>query len=259
MASGAGEFDFSVRGGTRYELHHTLRPPFEILQVVIFNMALVLAGWFILGPAVMEPEALASLVFLPAVLASWAFADVPTTNLYGSQPARALAALGHPERLRNLIMSRDLVLWLLVAPATAILSFALAFRDDDIVGSAAVAAVVIILPFGALGLASIMAPLLPYHAIPLRERRQLRHTWFRWGCAVCIPYFLIGPSAVIILLPATVIVEEFGRTTATWIACLLITTGWTVAVRWLSVAITLRLTHRRREWLTDYLQHPERG
>lgn len=259
MTSVVGELDFSVIGGTRYELHRTLRPPFEILQVVVFNMALVLVGWYVLGPTVMEPEALASLVFLPAVLASWAFADVPTTNLYGSQPTRALAALGHRERLRNLIMARDLVLWLLVAPATAILSFALAFREDDVFGSAAVAAVVIILPFGALGMASIMAPLLPYHAIPLRARRELRGTWFRWTCAVCIPYVLIGPAALIILLPAIAIVEEFGRSTSTWITCLLVTTGWTVVVRWLSVGVTLRITQRRGEWLREYLQHPERG
>lgn len=259
MSSATDEFDFSVRGGTTYELHSTLKPPFEIVQVVAFNMALVLAGWFLLSPDAVTSARFASLVFLPAVLASWAFSDVPTTNLYGSQPARAMAALGDADRLRNLIMARDLTLWLLVAPATALLSFALAFDDRDILGSAVVAALVVVTPFASLGIGAIMAPLLPYHPIPLSQRRRLRSTWLRWTVAVCLPYALIGPATLVVLLPSIVLVYWQGKSSAVWIACALMTLGWTLLVRRLAVDYAIRLTLKRTAFLREYLADPGRG
>lgn len=263
----ADEFDFSVRGGTRYELHQTLRPPFEILQVVLFNSALVVAGWFLLGPDSVTNSHFTSLVFLPAVIASWAFADVPSTNLYGSQPARALSAIaetardteGNTRKLRNLIMARDLTLWLLVAPATAILAIYLVGDDHDAMGTFGVAGAVLLTPFGALGLASIMAPLLPYHPVPMRRRRELRSTWVRWLVCVCLPYVLIAPASLIVLLPTILLMEWQGRTDAVWLACVAVTVGWTLLVRRLSVDLTIGLTVKRRTELRAYLADPSRG
>lgn len=259
MPSTSDEFDFTVRGGTRYEVRQALKPPFEIVQVVAFNMALVLAGWFLLSPDTVTSARFASLVFLPAVLASWAFSDVPTTNLYGSQPRRALAALGDATRLRNLIMARDLTLWLIVAPGTALLSFLLAFDDQNILESVIVAAVVVITPFASLGMGAVMAPLLPYHAIPLRRRWQARSTWVRWTAAVCLPYVLIGPATLVVLLPAILLLEWQGKSTAVYVACVLMTLGWTVLVRRISVAFAIRLTSSREESLREYLADPQRG
>jgi hypothetical protein len=240
-------------------LRQTLKPPFEIVQVVVFNMALVLAGWFLLSPDDVTNARFASLVFLPAVLASWAFSDVPTTNLYGSQPRRALAALGDTTRLRNLIMARDLTLWLLVAPGTAMLSFILAYDDQDLLGSAIVASVVVITPFASLGIGAIMAPLLPYHPIRLSQRRQLRATWARWIVAVCLPYLLIGPATVVVLLPAMLLLEWQGKSNAVWLAAVLMTLGWTMVVRRVSVDAAIRLTHNREDRLRAYLSDPTRG
>ena len=251
--------DYSVLGGLSYELRLTFRPPFEIIQVVCFNVALVLAGWFLLGPDTITSERFASLVFLPAVLASWAFSDVPATNLYGSQPERAMGAFGHPQRLRNLIMSRDLTLWILIAPAAAILSGILALDDNDIPKTIIVAAIVLILPFGFLGITSIVAPLLPYHPMSIRERRAKRDTWLRWGVAVIIPFILTAPSALILLLPAIGLAEVMGNSKSTMLLALVVTVVWTYVVRRLAVGTTLRLTARRESQLREFLSDPGRG
>ncbi len=255
-----GRFDdYSVLGGLSYELRETFRPPFEVIQVIFFNVALVLAGWFLLGPDTITSERFASLVFLPAVLASWAFSDVPATNLYASQPKRALGALGHPDRLRNLILSRNLTLWCLIAPAGAILSWILALDDNDIPKTIIVAAVVLILPFGFLGITSIVAPLLPYHPMSIQERRKKRNTWIRWGVAVVIPFILTMPSALILLLPAIGLVEAMGRSSTSVGLALLVTIVWTYIVRKIAVGITLRLTARREERLRAFLSDPSLG
>lgn len=255
-------FDFGVIPSTRYELHVAIRPPFELLQVVLINMLLVVAGWFLISPDAVTAAKYASLVYLPAVLASWAYSDVPSTNLYGSQPERALAAMSEPDartKLRNLIMSRDLTLWLLVAPATAILSFVLSNVDNDFFTALMVAGCVLLLPFGALGLVSIMAPLLPYHPIPWSQRRLMRRGWPRWIIAFATPYILIAPASIVVLLPAIIVMQQWGRNNATWAAAIAITIGWTLLMRRLSVNLTLRLTIKRREWLREYLADPSRG
>lgn len=254
-----GADDFSVLGGWRYELRRAMRPPFEWLQVVGFNVALVLAGWFLLGPTSVTVSKFASLVFLPAVVASWAFGDVPATNLYGSEPERAIPAFSDPKRLRNFIMSRSLALWTLIAPGTALLSWLLSYQDDNVVGALVVAGLVLLLPFGFLGITAMAAPLLPYNPIPRKQRRALPHTWVRWSISVVIPYVLIGPATLLLLVPAALILEANGRTTAAWIGATAATVGVTVLVRKLAVDATIRMTMKRREALTDYLEHPERG
>lgn len=255
-----GRFDdYSVLGGLSYELRETFRPPFEILQVIFFNVSLVLAGWFLLGPDTITAERFASLVFLPAVLASWAFSDVPATNLYASQPQRALGALGHPDRLRNLIFARNLTLWCLIAPAGAILSWILALDDNDVPTTIIVAAIVLILPFGFLGITSIVAPLLPYHPMSIKERRKKKNTWIRWGVAVIIPFILTMPSAFLLLLPAIGLVELMGRSSTSVGLALLVTIVWTYIVRKIAVGITLRLTAQREERLRAFLSDPSVG
>lgn len=251
--------DWSVLGGLSYELHSTLKPPFELLQVVFFNIALVLAGWFLLGPESITSERFASIVFLPAILASWAFSDVPATNLYGSQPDRALKALGHPTRLHNLILGRDLALWTLIAPAGAVLSLLLALKDNETITTILVTAIVLILPFGYLGIAAIAAPLLPYHSLPMKKRFALRHTWLRWGFAVILPFLLSTPVAVLLLAPALLLVEVFGKEPWVFLLAGVVVAGWTALVRRVAVRYTLRLTFRREDKLRAYLSDPALG
>ena len=251
--------DWSVLGGLSYELYSTLRPPFELLQVVFFNMALVLAGWFLLGPDSITSERFASIVFLPAILASWAFSDVPATNLYGSQPDRALKALGHPTRLHNLILGRDLALWTLIAPAGAILSLLLALKDNETTTTLLVTAFVLIMPLGYLGIAAIAAPLLPYHSVPMKQRLQLRKTWLRWGFAVILPFLLSTPVAVLLLAPALALVEVFGKEPWVFLVAGVVVLGWTALVRRLAVRYTVRLTFRREDKLRAYLSDPTLG
>ena len=57
--------------------------------------------------------------------------------------------------------------------------------------SLAVAVAVLFLPFPYLGLAAIVAPLLPFHPMPMRERFRRRDTWLRYGIAVALAYLLL--------------------------------------------------------------------
>ena len=120
-------FDFGVIPSTRYGCTSRFDRPSRLLQVVLINMLLVVAGWFLISP--------------DAVTAAKCLAGVPPRGagqlgVLGrpfDQPLRLPSRAGaggdvRPDaraKLRNLIMSRDLTLWLLVAPATAILGFVL--------------------------------------------------------------------------------------------------------------------------------------
>lgn len=91
------------------------KPPFEELSIIIVNAALLLGIWFLLNPSLVVRYP--SLIFLPAAIASWAFADVPATNLFGADPQTALSKLDQPAALRRWFTAKNIVLWILISPA----------------------------------------------------------------------------------------------------------------------------------------------
>jgi hypothetical protein len=241
----------------RANLADEARPPFELMQAVLFNLVLVLGGWFLLGPTTVSR--FSSLVMLPAAIASWVFSDVPATNLYGSRPETARAVLDEPRELRRFILARNLTLWILVAPATALLALILARSTDSWLAGIVVAATVLCLPMGFFGLASTMAPLLPYHAIPLRERWHRRDTWRRWLMSLVSPYVLMAPASIALLAPGALIMVTMGRTDAAAALAILVVAVWTWVFRRLTVNWTLRITADRRDRLEEFLTDPARG
>lgn len=253
MSEGTG----AVLADVRVQLRQHVRPPFELLQIVVFNMALVVFCWFVLGPDTISR--LSGLIFLPAVMASWAFADVPATNLYGSDPAATLAVLDDEAGLRRLILVRNVTLWLIVSPAVALLALVLAWDLDQMQVGILVFALVLGLPLGFLAGTAIMAPLLPYHQLSVRERLARRDTWLRWGVCVVLPYFLITPAALLLLAPGYLIYHALGETTAAAVLALVVITAWTWTFRRLALDLTLRLTAERRESLRAFLSEPARG
>jgi hypothetical protein len=241
----------------RAELRKVFRPPFAVIQIVLFNMALVLFCWYVLGPETITR--LSGVIFLPAVLASWAFADVPATNLFGVNPAAAMAVLDDPVGLRRLIFIRNLVLWLVVSPITAFLAILLAWDMDAWQTGILVCAIVLGLPMGFFGATAIMAPLLPYHELAMKVRVRRRDTWVRWAVAVVLPYFLINPAALVLMLPGYLMYHALDETPFAAVLGILVIAAWTWAFRRLTIDYTLRLTARRRDWLAEFLPDPSRG
>lgn len=188
----------TLRQEVAAELRVAVRPPFEIPRIVVVNTAILLAGWFLLGPQSVTNTSAA--IFLPFAVAVWAFADVPATNVLGANAPGALAALGHPARIRRMFTVRDLTLLALICPACIGLSLVLLPGQDRPYTSIAVIMAVIALPLGFLGLASVSGVLLPYHPMSLRQRVRRPATWPRWLGALMSPLLIALPAAVITLL-----------------------------------------------------------
>ena len=103
------------------------------------------------------------------------------------------------------------------------------------------------------------SPLLPYHSLPMKKRFELRKTWLRWGFAVILPFLLSTPVAVLLLAPALLLVEVFGKEPWVFLLAGVVVAGWTALVRRVAVRYTLRLTFRREDKLRAYLSDPTLG
>jgi hypothetical protein len=127
------------------------------------------------------------------------------------------------------------------------------------VAAVVVSATVLALPMGYFGAASIVAPLLPYHPMKLRERRHRRDTWKRWTIAVISPYMLIAPASLVLLAPGFLVFYLMGRDEPAPILAVLLITAWTWIFRRLMINWTLALTARRLPALREFLADPTRG
>ena len=94
-----------------------------------------------------------------------------------------------------------------------------------------------------------MAPLLPLPPDPLEPTTADAARLAALDHRFRDPYILIAPASIVVLLPAIIVMQQWGRNNATWAAAITITIGWTLLMRRLSVNLTLRLTIKRREWL----------
>lgn|GEM_PF-3429650 len=233
-------------------------PPFEVPSVVVINVGLALGAWFFISPSVVIRYT--SLIFLPVALAAWAFADVPSTNLLGVHAGSAVKYIDKRRLLSRMITVKNIALWLLITPGCVILSIALWPSQHNPLLSLAITIAVQSLPFAYLGLAAIMAPLLPFHPLPWRERLRRRDTWIRYGLAIGIAYFaLTGPAAFLALGPALLIMQFVGKEPSHLFIASILVIPWALFIWRMGIRISTKIAMRRKDWLEEFLSDPSRG
>lgn len=242
----------------RAELHYAFQPPFDVISVVLINMALALGVWFFIDPDIVLDYT--SLIFLPIALASWAYSDVPATNLFGVRAEQIVERLRQPERVRRIMTVENLALWILVSPLCLLLSLGLMPSQHRPMMSLAIAVAVMCLPFTYLGLAAIMAPLLPFHPLPWRERLHRRDTWVRYCMAIGIAYFgITWPASLLSFTPAIFIVRYVGSEPIHYFLAAVLATPWCLFTWRVGLHISSRITQRRAVYLAEFLADPTRG
>lgn len=242
----------------RAELRYNFRPPFEVLSVVIINVGLALGAWFFINPDVVLNNA--ALIFLPIALASWAYADVPATNLLGSRAEQILPRMDDGAHIRRVMTVENIGLWVLISPGCLLLSLGLMPSQHRPLMSIAIALAVLSLPFVYLGLAAIVAPLLPFHPMPWRERLRRRDTWLRYGLAITIAYFaLTWPAAMISVTPALFVLRYVGQEPVHYLVAAILITPWSLLVWRFGLHLSTWISRRRSRWLHEFLADPSRG
>lgn len=239
------------------ELRHTLRPPFEVLQLVAINTVLLLLGWFLLGPTAVSN--FNSAIFLPMAIASWAFADIPATNLLGVDPQESLRLLDDPKGLKRMFTVRNLTLMILICPFCILLSLFLLPSQNHPLTSAAVMLAVVAMPLAYLGVASMAAPLFPFHSMSLKERRGRKDTWVRWGLCCITPWVIIAPAGVISMIPVIIIYNLAPHRDGVYLLAALASLAWSLLLWRAGLAITMKIVRRRRAYLSEFLADPSRG
>ncbi len=260
----------TFRQAVRAEFRRAFRSPYEAPLVVLCNGALMTVLW-VLVPT--DSNALFTwhgTLAYPIVLASWMYSDVPATNVLGSDARRGIAALADGAALRRLILAKNAVLWLLVAPLCAAVALGFGIAAGRPLATVFSVLWIVVVPLGALGVACWLGIYYPYHPVALRHRWAHRHPWsrmiVRWFVLVVAPYGLVPALTVIITVPAVVLwtLAAPGWTTAgipddvfAWgaaLACAVALVAWIGGIR-----AAPRLAQRRRDRLTRFLADPDRG
>ena len=254
----------TFRAAVWAEFVRAARPPFEIPLVVLCNGLLVVAFWFSRFSAVMF-HVHGSLAF-PIVLGSWMYADVPATNVLGSDHHRALAALDDPPRLMRLLAARSALLWLMVAPGCVLIAVIIGIVDGRVFAAMWTVIAIAIVPLGALAVSDWVGIVWPYVPVSLRSRwRDRRHVrvQVRWLVLICAPYVVVPAVLGVVLLPALGWWEikthgVVGRISDGLLAQLTIIACVTsLAVWWAGRAGSRRLIRRYRDRLRVSLSAPD--
>jgi hypothetical protein len=184
------------------EFRRALRPPYETPLVVAGNGLLVVFLWF---------TPLSSLMFtihgalaFPIVLGSWMYADVPATNVLGSDP-RVVTVLDDDAMLMRLLAAKSAVLWLMVAPGCVVLAVVIGVVEARPLSALWTVVAIAIVPLGALAVSDWVGILWPYRPISLRSRWQARHVMrsqLRWMVLVLVPYAVVPALLFVVALPA---------------------------------------------------------
>lgn len=244
--------------------------PYEAPIVVAVNGALVIGSWTLL------PQRILHLLFtlhgslaLPLAMAAWMYADVPATNVLGSDAARTLAALDDPAMMRRLLFAKRAVLWMIATPVCVVAAVFVGLRAHALVSTLLVIAAVVLLPPGALPAAGWFGMRWPYHAIPLRERWEhrepTRRMLWRWLVVVCAPYVWVPAIIAVIAAPAYLAwVTTHGRpgakvSDAAFAVGVAVSTIVAMFTYVLGAKVGVRILASRRDALEDYLSHPELG
>lgn len=251
----------------RAEFRRSFRPPFESPSVVVINGLLMSACWFLLPPdwffRVHAP------LFYPISLLAWMLADVPTTNVLGSDAARTAAALERPVELRRILLARQTVLWLLIVPIASVAAVVVGIVQHE--AAAAVVTTVFLVGVGIWGPMAIAAWLgvrYPYHPLPLRLRWDSRRTGWkglaRWGTLVLLPYVWVPWMCVGISLPVVLLWQVgSGRWPLpdpagyVWIGIAAVIVS--AAAWWLGMRVSLSQCRRHSAALRAFLADPARG
>jgi hypothetical protein len=253
------------------ELRRIIRPPFEVIVVLVGNGLLATALWLF------SPVGLSDLVFsvhseflFPTVLASWMLADVPATNQLAPDGAEVIRRLDDPEAITMLLRAKQTALWLLVTPVSLAAAIWVGIDSNKGLTIALTVAWVATVPLAGLGLSCFIGVRWPYHPIPLKERWAQRRRWrtmlLRWGILVLLPYGLVPLVGLIALIPPGIIYALFhGSASVTHDEFRAIFVGGLVAIplavwiwRW-GTARAGRLAYERRDALVAYLSDPSLG
>jgi hypothetical protein len=270
----------------RAELRRCWTAPFEVPVVVAVNASLVLVLWW--GAPLRIFDAFFTLhgeLALPMVLASWMYADVPATNLFGGDAAQMRAALDDPARLRRLMDVKNVALWTFVTPVAVVATLAVtaAYRmgvelpgtplpaDAEVLPLVLITLVwIVVAPLGALGVSAWVGILFPYHPLPLRTRWAHRRPWrtmvVRWAVLVVVPYGVVPALTGLVVLPSVLFWHLFATngltqplTATEFLKGTLLTAACSVGMLVGGRRVALQLVARRRTRLDAYLADPGRG
>jgi hypothetical protein len=253
------------------ELRRAFTAPFEAPLVVALNAALVTVAWL------WFPVPLQHLLFslhgslaFPVVMASWMLADVPATNILGSDARRTVAAIDDPAALRRLIYAKNAVLWLLVTPLCVLVAVGIGIDRERWTTTVVTILGIIVVPIGSLGVAGWLGIYFPYHPLPLAERWRHRRPFgrmvARWATLCLLPYAIVPLIINALAAPAFVawiIATDHGTSHRIPDADLAIGVGITAvlsaAAFFLGHRAGLRFIRRRRDGLVEFLDRPELG
>lgn len=246
----------------RAELAHAFRAPYEIPLVVVGNGLLVVILWF--SPLSRIMFSLHGALAFPIVLGSWMYADVPATNVVGSD-RRMLEVLDDEPTLMRMLAAKSAVLWIFVAPLCVLIALIIGTVDARPAAVLWTVIVIAVVPLGALALSDCVGILWPYRAVSLRhrwqDRRNLR-TQVRWLVLICLPYAVVPAVIVLMAMPALgwwrlETGGTQGQASDVLLAEVALVACATSLVMWfVGRAASRRLLRRRREHLRAYLADP---
>ena len=257
-------------GVYRAELRRAFRAPHTLLLALALNAALVSICWWLL------PKSIDDWLFsvhanwaFPIVLATWMLSDGIATNVFANDPQVMSGALRDPGALRNELYAKDLVMATLVVPPCVLLGAAFDLHRESDARAALGFLIIVLMPFAALGIASWLGAVVPYHPIPLKRRWAHRHDlgWrnARWVGASVTPYFVVGPLTAIAFIPLGMLwvlaTGSMHLDPPAWV----VAAGGAVAIAMSLVMwvggnrVTMRLAAQRKKRLLAYLANPALG
>jgi len=132
-------------------------------------------------------------------------ADVPATNVFGSDANRMHSALIKPRTLLFMLRAKAIALWALAVAICIPIDVLSGLQAGRSVTEAiAIALAIALIPLAVLGLAAFLGAAFPYHPIALNLRYQHDRSHprrlLRWGLLVTLPYVVVpalGQLAVI--------------------------------------------------------------
>ncbi len=264
---GLGVIPTTFLAALREEARRAFAAPYQVPGTLACNGALMVAAWFLL-PGDWLFSVHTSRIF-PLTLAVWMLADVPATNVLGSDAERMSVVLDRPEDLRRMLGAKHVVLWLLVVPVCMLVAV-LVGLDTGQTGLSVLAtiAALVIVPFGVLAIAGWLGILWPYHAMPLTQRwqhrRPLGRMVLRWASLLLIPYGLVPFLGALFVAPV-LLGGRIGHgswatgSDAAFVGGVLIVTSLAVTGWVGGHAVGTRIAGRRCAALRDFLADPLRG
>lgn len=278
----------SFRSALGAELGQAFSSPYLVPSTVITNALLMAGAWFLL-PRGWSFTITSPLAF-PMVLASWMYADVPSTNVLAPDRVRVLEAIDDPKMLNRLLAAKAAVLWLFVAPFCSFLAIAEGLSHHDLLILVTAVVAICVIPVGCLPVAALIGIRWPYHALQIRyrweHRQPIGRMIVRWAVLTLMPYVVVPALAILMAVPALVVlvrahegnshvvnfINAFGKnvglhvtvgsrpmSTSMFVLCVAITCGVAVLTWRLGRTANLRLIRRRREVLTEWLTDPTMG